>query len=95
MTLTDRIATARGEHVLGPEPVQVARAAAVVSPAKSLADRIATTVEPGYDTPAAGSPGDALARLKNRASRALFERLGNKLNGPDLPEEHLQRPLRT
>jgi pilus assembly protein CpaF len=96
MTLTDRIAAARGEHVLGPEPVLVARsAAAVASPAKSLADRVATTVEPGQDTPAAGSSGDALTRLKDRASRALFERLGNKLNDPDLPEDHLHTLVRS
>ena len=95
MTLTDRIATARGQHLLGPEPVLAARPAAPEAPAKSLADRVATTVEPGHDTPAAGSPGDALTRLKDRASRALFDRLGNKLNDPDLPEEHLHSLVRT
>jgi pilus assembly protein CpaF len=96
MTLTDRIATARGENLLGSEPVHVARtAAAAASPAKSLADRVATTVEPGHEAPAAGNQGDALARLKNRASRALFDRLGNKLNDPDLPEEHLHSLVRT
>ncbi|QXG75639.1 CpaF family protein [Modestobacter sp. L9-4] len=96
MTLTDRIATARGENVLGPEPVQVARAAAALaSPAKSLADRVATTVEPGHEVAATTGSGDALTRLKNRASRALFDRLGNKLNDPDLPEEHLHALVRT
>jgi pilus assembly protein CpaF len=95
MTLTDRIANARGQHLLGPEPVIAARAAAPEAPAKSLADRVATTVEPGHDAPAAGGGGDALTRLKDRASRALFDRLGNKLNDPDLPEEHLHGLVRT
>ena len=90
------IATARGEHLLGPEPVLVARsAAAAATPAKSLADRVATTVEPGSDAPAAGSPGDALTRLKDRASRALFDRLGTRLNDPDLTEEQLHAMVRT
>jgi pilus assembly protein CpaF len=35
-------------------------------------------------------PTDALARLKDRVAKALFERMGNRMNDPSLSEEQLR-----
>jgi pilus assembly protein CpaF len=103
MKLADRVAAAaRGT---APEPHR-ARAPLVVPADRSLAARVAGIGRPEDPADAAaravaaetavltGSPGDALSRLKDRASRALFERLGSKLSDPDLPEERLHSLVR-
>ena len=46
----------------------------------------ASSPEPDYEEPAAL---DALAGLKQRAGKALFERIGSRLNDPSLDEEAL------
>ncbi|SDY67891.1 Type II/IV secretion system protein [Modestobacter sp. DSM 44400] len=48
---------------------------------------------PGPARPAAPAPGpptDALSRLKDRVGKALFERMGNRMNDPSLSEEALR-----
>ena len=44
--------------------------------------------------PAAAAPVDALGQLKERASKALFERLGTRLNDATLSEEQLHALVR-
>jgi pilus assembly protein CpaF len=45
-------------------------------------------------TPAGGAPvpapADGLSRLKDRVGKALFERMGSRINSPDLGEEQLR-----
>jgi pilus assembly protein CpaF len=102
VNLNDRVALARGEAALGADPVRVARSTPEVIEHKTLATRVATahTPEPGAlpgPRPAAdaGVPtGDALGRLKDRARRALFERLGAKLSDGNLPEDQLHAMVR-
>jgi pilus assembly protein CpaF len=102
VNLNDRVALARGEAALGPDPVRVARSTPEVAEHRSLATRAAavqpaeTGVLPG-PRPAAdagAASGDALGRLKDRARRALFERLGAKLSDGDLPEDQLHALVR-
>jgi pilus assembly protein CpaF len=40
--------------------------------------------------PAAPPPTDALARLKDRVGKALFERMGSRMNDPNLSAEQLR-----
>ena len=97
MNLSERLSQARGEEVLSTDPIRPAGADVL-----RLAERVATVapseeVPPGRPTgpdPVA-APVDGLARLKARASQALFDRLGAKLSDPDLPEEQLHGLVRT
>ncbi|GAB3304571.1 CpaF family protein [Geodermatophilus aquaeductus] len=103
MNLNDRVALARGEAALGADPVRVARSAPEVIEHKTLATR-AAAAHPVPDTGALPGPrpaadaavpaGDALGRLKDRARRALFERLGAKLSDGNLPEDQLHAMVR-
>ncbi|WP_369253996.1 CpaF family protein [Geodermatophilus amargosae] len=107
MNLNDRVALARGEAALGADPIRVARSAPETHEAGSLATRAAAAhsapeagVLPGPRPAAEGGvapavpAGDALGRLKDRARRALFERLGAKLSDPNMPEEQLHAMVR-
>ncbi len=99
MSLLDRVAQARGEAALGPDPATVARSRPEPAEQRTLATRVASAQpapEPGaLPAPrAAVDSGDALGRLKDRARRSLFERLGPRLNDPDLPEEQLHALVR-
>ena len=98
MNLNDRVALARGEAALGADPVRVARSTPEVIEHRSLATRAAAAhpaPEPGSlpgprpATDAAVPTGDALGRLKDRARRSLFERLGAKLSDGNMPEDQL------
>jgi len=95
VTLSDRLARARGEEALGPDPARAARAADPAPEASGLATRVATAVaatddgRPASPTVVAEPSADGLTRLKERAGQALFERLGTKLSDPDLPEQQL------
>jgi pilus assembly protein CpaF len=97
VSLTERLAEARGEQALGADPVRLARAAAAEE-VKSLAARAAAAPEDGtparHATAEPAGPADALTRLTDRASRALFERLGSKLTDSALPEEQLHALVR-
>ncbi|MBB3082241.1 CpaF family protein [Geodermatophilus sabuli] len=75
MNLASRLAAAQGRHA-APEAVAVESAPAPV-PA------------PRAGTPAA-PPTDALSKLKDRVAKALFERMGNRMNDPTLSEDQLR-----
>ncbi|MCW2537250.1 MAG: flpF [Modestobacter sp.] len=104
MSLSDRLATARGEQTLGADPVRIARLPAVPTRARTLASRVATAAS--HDEAASGhspsldvsarpaGPADALTQLKDRMTRALFERLGTKLSDGNMPEEQLHAMVR-
>ncbi|MGY1752539.1 CpaF family protein [Blastococcus sp. SYSU D01042] len=103
MSLSARLATARGEEVFGSDPARTPLPAPrVTEDSGSLATRVAAVT--GEEDGASGTPvaevhaevpGGGLTRLKERAGQALFERLGSKLNDPDLPEEQLHALVRT
>jgi pilus assembly protein CpaF len=46
--------------------------------------------QPRPVTPAATPPTDALTRLKDRVAKALFERMGGRMNDPSLSDEQLR-----
>ncbi|HYO36735.1 MAG TPA: CpaF family protein [Geodermatophilus sp.] len=79
MNLASRLAAAQGRP-----PVPEAAAHAPV-PAPRPVPRTGT-LPPSVPAP----PVDALARLKDRVSKALFERMGNRMNDPSLSEEQLR-----
>ncbi|KQS66297.1 CpaF family protein [Modestobacter sp. Leaf380] len=55
--------------------------------------RVSTATSP--EPAAAAAPSDALLQMKERASTALFARLGTRLGNPDLGEEQLHALVRT
>ncbi|GAA4286416.1 CpaF family protein [Georgenia daeguensis] len=60
--------------------------------------RSASTTPPaaaGVGETSDGSGGDALTKLKDRASTALFERMGARLNDTSLSEQQLHKLVRT
>src|SRR5699024_7168099 len=72
--------------------------AAVPTPAAAPAsaarrDGQATPQQEAQATPTSGV--DALARLKDRAAAALFERMGARLNDPTLSEDQLHALVRS
>ncbi|MGY1605471.1 CpaF family protein [Geodermatophilus sp. SYSU D00815] len=75
MNLSSRLEAARGRHAA---PEQPASPGAAVPP-----PRPATPV-------VAPPPGDALSRLKDRIGKALFERIGSRMNDPSLGEDALR-----
>jgi pilus assembly protein CpaF len=75
MNLTDRLQAARGRPVV-PDPSDGPASAAV--PARPL------------PAPPMAPPTDALARLKDRVGKALFERMGSRMNDPSLSEDQLR-----
>ncbi len=79
MNLASRLAAAQGRP---PVPESAARAPV---PGPRPVPRT-VTLPPSVPTP----PVDALARLKDRVSKALFERMGNRMNDPSLSEEQLR-----
>ncbi|MCZ2844711.1 CpaF family protein [Modestobacter sp. VKM Ac-2980] len=104
MSLSDRLAQARGQAA-GPVPLAPAPGDEPVvrvvgrpaPPPTGLASRIAGRAGTGPVDPAtrpAAGP-DTLTQLKERASRALFERLGGKLSDADIPDEQLHALVRT
>ncbi|MGY1804930.1 CpaF family protein [Blastococcus sp. SYSU D00922] len=97
MNLSERLSQARGEEALSTDPIRPATA-----DAGRLATRVATVAVTEEAAPGrasapdpAAAPVDGLARLKAKASQALFDRLGTKLSDPDLPEEQLHGLVRT
>ncbi|MGY1741093.1 MULTISPECIES: CpaF family protein [unclassified Blastococcus] len=79
MNLADRLAAA-GRHAAPDAP----EAAQAPVPAPRPAAR------PLSPVPAAPPVTDALARLKDRVAKALFERMGSRLSDPSLSEEQLR-----
>jgi pilus assembly protein CpaF len=100
MNLAARLAGA-AKH----QPVHLAAGDAVDTPptAGSAAPVATSTTADSPDLPAAAQAGpapaaagdhDPLARLKERATTALFERIGTRLNDPRLSEEQLHKLVR-
>jgi pilus assembly protein CpaF len=77
MNLADRLQAARGGPAVPLAPTSGAPATPSV-PAPRLA--VAAPVP----------PTDALARLKDRVAKALFERMGSRMNDPSLSEDQLR-----
>jgi pilus assembly protein CpaF len=78
MNLADRLVAARGgPGVPAPAPAGASPTSAVPAPRPTVA-------------PAAAPPTDALARLKDRVGKALFERMGARMNDPSLSEDALR-----
>ncbi|WP_308127938.1 CpaF family protein [Modestobacter italicus] len=105
MSLSARLALVRGDAAPQPDPagarpdagddVVVRVVGRPAPPPTGLASRLAGTTggHPGAAArPAAGA--DTLTQLKDRASRALFERLGGKLSDADIPDEQLHALVR-
>jgi pilus assembly protein CpaF len=97
MTLTPRLNAAHGQDAGAPSSA-AAQSPVVPSTARRVAatPRVpapaATPRSPAVGLPAAGT--DAMAKLKDRASAALFERLGSRLNDPSLEEGQLHDLVR-
>ncbi|WP_409333108.1 CpaF family protein [Trujillonella humicola] len=83
MDLASRLAAA-GRHAA---PVETAPTAHGTPPAAVPPPR--PVPRPLAPVPAA-PPADALARLKERVSKALFERMGSRINDPSLGEDQLR-----
>ena len=69
----------------------------VPAPTGGLASRLAQLSDTGSGVAPADTGAraiDTLTRLKDRASKALFERLGSKLADADIPEEQLHALVR-
>jgi pilus assembly protein CpaF len=104
MNLSERLAHARGEDAFGPDAAVTVTAAPAPAPvdAGSLATRVAAAapedakpVIRAVPDQVGGEGSGALNRLKDRASQALFDRMGSKLSDPDLAEEQLHALVRT
>jgi pilus assembly protein CpaF len=76
MNLTERLAVAQG----APLPPVSAAPDAVPAPRPAV----------GSVGGAAQPPTDALARMKDRVAKALFERMGSRMNDPSLSEDALR-----
>ncbi|TYP88489.1 CpaF family protein [Blastococcus xanthinilyticus] len=91
MNLAQRLAAARtgeGEAPAPQRPAPAGAAAPVAAPAaagpRSLPRPRATAAA------TAVPPTDALARLKDRVGKALFERMGSRMNDPSMAEDALR-----
>ena len=77
MDLVSRLQAARGGSEPSPAPAAPAAGAPVVPAPRPVV--VPTT-----------PPTDALARLKDRVGKALFERMGARMNDPSLSEDALR-----
>ena len=77
MNLSSRLAVAQGRHS-APE---------VPAPTPVPVPR---PVSPARSSSPPAPPTDALAKLKDRVAKALFERMGNRMNDPSLSEDALR-----
>jgi pilus assembly protein CpaF len=75
MNLADRLEAARGRAVTPPPSAPGTRAVPAPRPVAA---------------PAPTPPTDALAKLKDRVGKALFERMGSRMNDPSLGEDALR-----
>ena len=78
MNLASRLAAAQG------------RPAAPEAPAAPSVVPQPRPVTPALSATLPAPPTDALTRLKDRVAKALFERMGNRMNDPSLSEEQLR-----
>jgi pilus assembly protein CpaF len=100
MSLSDRLAAAHGTRTpdAAPAPlVAVTDRPPVPPPVGGLASRLARAASQAGVGPVpaeAARAVDTLTELKDRASRALYERLGSKLADADIPEAQLHAMVR-
>jgi pilus assembly protein CpaF len=89
MNLASRLEAARGVPVTG-TPATASRPT-ISRPTTSRPTTTAGGPVPRpAATPAPAPPNDALARLKDRVGKALFERMGSRMNDPSLSEDALR-----
>ncbi|NEM06684.1 ATPase, T2SS/T4P/T4SS family [Geodermatophilus normandii] len=81
MNLASRLAAAQGRHAVPESVAAPSVAPSVVAPPRPV---------PRPATPVPAPPADALTRLKDRVAKALFERMGSRMNDPSLSEEQLR-----
>ncbi|MDK3255847.1 CpaF family protein [Blastococcus capsensis] len=94
MNLAQRLEAARGGGGAAPAtgqpaPAQAPVAARPAAPAATPAVRTLPKPRPAVPT-APVPPTDALARLKDRVGKALFERMGSRMNDPSMAEDALR-----
>ncbi|MDP5185438.1 CpaF family protein [Blastococcus sp. BMG 814] len=96
MNLAQRLQAARGGEGAAPASEQPAPAVAqasvparAVPPAAPAATRTLPKPRPAASA-ALAPPTDALARLKDRVGKALFERMGSRMNDPSMAEDALR-----
>ena len=77
MNLSERLGATRGGLPAAVPAAPVGRPPAVPTPRPAVAPPVAP-------------PTDALARLKDRVGKALFERMGARMNDPSLSEDQLR-----
>jgi pilus assembly protein CpaF len=83
VNLAERLAAAQGQTV----PAAPAMPSVPTTPAAPLA---APRPRPRPVVVPTAPPTDALARLKDRVGKALFERMGSRMNDPSLSESQLR-----
>ncbi|MGY2065757.1 CpaF family protein [Blastococcus sp. SYSU DS0619] len=91
MNLAQRLEAARG----GPAAAAPAPSAAAPAVGRAATAVPAPVVRPAAAprpvvAPAPAPPTDALARLKDRVGKALFERMGSRMNDPSMAEDALR-----
>nr|WP_204263969.1 CpaF family protein [Geodermatophilus normandii] len=79
--MASRLAAAQGRHAVPESVAAPSVAPSVVAPPRPV---------PRPATPVPAPPADALTRLKDRVAKALFERMGSRMNDPSLSEEQLR-----
>jgi pilus assembly protein CpaF len=94
MNLADRLAAARGGPPADAAPAPGPALSAVPAPRSDAFSRPAASAPRPAGVPGgAGAqppPTDALSRLKDRVGKALFERMGSRMNDPGQSEEALR-----
>jgi pilus assembly protein CpaF len=91
VNLASRLAAAQGRHTGPEQPGHPAPTAPAVAPGRPVTAATRPTAPP--PRAAAGTPAsatDALGRLKDRVGKALFDRMGGRMNDPNLSEEQLR-----
>jgi pilus assembly protein CpaF len=96
MNLAERLAAARGAGAPGgaaADPVPAPAATSVPAPRTAPPSPPSTPAAP-LPAPASAPASDALVKVKDRAGKALFERLGTRLTDSSLTEEQLHALVR-
>ncbi|MGY2129222.1 CpaF family protein [Blastococcus sp. SYSU DS0617] len=90
MNLAQRLEAARGGPGTASAADHPVAAASPVAAAPAVAPGRALPKPRAVVAPASGPPTDALARLKDRVGKALFERMGSRMNDPSMAEDALR-----
>ncbi|CAA9382572.1 MAG: Type II/IV secretion system ATP hydrolase TadA/VirB11/CpaF, TadA subfamily [uncultured Propionibacteriaceae bacterium] len=95
MSLSDRLKAARDPGSQSPVGTPPASAPKVSGPPARSVPKVEVTPPVSRGAIPSASGNEALTKLKDRASAALFERLGARLNDTTLSEEKLHAMVRT